>query len=426
MLNAKMKGKNKDINKNKDKGTEVPMKKRKPYLPVHSVHNRMLFSAVLFFTSMNILSWNVQSFTDWYRLTVFPVWTGTLGRFCGLFSGSVGEILIAAGVVLAAAQVFFLPVFAGAWIGERRNRAVRGGQQGNPKISRICLLRKWDLRLICWILVYIYGTETLNCYMMYHASTIEEQYFDAGADYGVPELVDAYEKVVAKANVLAGQVVRDADGQAVYGGTDAQLYAACKKAMQAQGEEYPYLSGYYPDPKPIRASAFMSQQYLLGIYFPFTMEANYNTVMQPVNVPATVCHEYSHVKGMILEDEANFLGFVACIESEDPFLQYSGYLSVLSYLAGQIRKSVPKDIRAGLEQAAEQVIADDAFLTQEQWERVEEKAVVPTEAVNRATDVFLETNLTMNGVADGVQSYGRVVRLVLGYYQHTNQVERKD
>lgn len=399
------------------------MKKRKQYSPLHSVHNRMLLFAVLFFTGMNVLSWNVQSFTDWYRLKVFPVWTGTLGRFCGLFPGSVGEMLIAAGIVLAAVQVFLFPVFAGTWVVERREKAVRGGQQSNTRTSRIRLSCKWDLRLVCWILIYLYGTETLNCYMMYHASTIEEQYFDTKADYGVPELVDAYEKVVAKANVLAGQVARDADGQAVYGGTDAQLYAACKKAMQAQGEKYPCLSGYYPDPKPIRASTFMSQQHLLGIYFPFTMEANYNTVMQPVNVPATVCHEYSHVKGMILEDEANFLGFVACIESEEPFLQYSGYLSVLSYLAGQVRKSVPKDVRAGLTQATGQVIADDAFLTQKQWELVEEKAVVSTETVNRATDVFLETNLTMNGVADGVQSYGRVVRLVLGYYQNTKLVD---
>ena len=146
------------------------------------------------------------------------------------------------------------------------------------------------------------------------------------------------------------------------------------------------------------------------------MEANYNTVMYPLNVPATICHEFSHLKGIILEDEANFFGFAACIESEDVYLQYSGYLSVLGYLARQVRKSVPEEIRKTMPVADEQVIQDDVFLTQAQWAQVEERAVMPTETVNKATNVFLEKNLTMNGIEDGIQSYSRVVRLVVKYY----------
>lgn len=209
---------------------------------------------------------------------------------------------------------------------------------------------------------------------------------------------------------------RNADKAPVYDGSKEELYAQCIRAMRAQGEVYPYLAGYYPDPKPIRASHFMSQQYLLGIYFPFTMEANYNTVMYPVNMPATICHEYSHLKGVILEDEANYFGFAACIESEDPYLQYSGYLSVLGYLARQVRQSVPEEIRKTLAAANEQVCKDDVFLTEEQWEQVEKKAILSTDTVNQATNVFLETNLTMNGIEDGMNSYSRVVRLVICYY----------
>lgn len=251
---------------------------------------------------------------------------------------------------------------------------------------------------------------------MYHASTVEEQYFQQKDDYGREELIAAYTQVVTKANELSNKVNRSADGTPVYDGSREELYEQCVKAMQAQGEVYPYLAGYYPDPKPIRASHFMSQQHLLGIYFPFTMEANYNTVMYPVNVPATICHEYSHLKGIILEDEANYFGFVACTEAEDIYLQYSGYLSVLGYLARQVRTSVPQEIRQTMETANEQVCKDDVFLTQEQWKQVENKAVFSTETVNKATNVFLETNLTMNGVEDGIHSYSRVVRLVVRYY----------
>lgn len=352
---------------------------------------------LLLISGIHIAAWNSRAFTDWYRLHIFPLWTGLLGRISNVFQWSVGEHLILMGICLVLFEIVFLPLCI-----VRRKKS----------------LRLWarNLRLVCWVLIYIYGTETLNCYVLYHAQTVEEQYFDNSREYGTQELIAAYTEVVTKANALSAQVKRNADGEAVYDGTDTQLYEACAEAMRAQGIVYPYLAGYYPKPKPIRASYFMSQQYLLGIYFPFTMEANYNRIMYPVNVPATICHEYSHLKGVILEDEANYFGFAACIESQEPYLQYSGYLSVLSYLARQVRQSVPDEMRQELVKANEQVLADDVFLAQKQWEQVEKKAVFSTETVNQATNVFLETNLTMNGVTDGMKSYSRVVRLVILYY----------
>lgn len=377
------------------------MDKRKKPKILQSVHNRCILFLLLLITGIHIAAWNSKAFTNWYRLHVFPVWTNLIGRISGLFQGSVGEILIAAGIFLVLAELVLLPLFA-------------------VKRGRFLRCRKWNLRLLSWIFVYIYGTETLNCYVMYHASTVEEQHFNTSVDYGREELMAAYTQVVTKANELSGKVKRAADGTAIYSSDDdalKELYAQCVKAMQAQGKEYPYLAGYYPDPKPIRASHFMSQQHLLGIYFPFTMEANYNTVMYPVNLPATICHEYSHLKGIILEDEANFFGFAACVESEDLYLQYSGYLSVLGYLARQVRESVPQEIRQTMVTANEQVCKDDVFLTKEQWEQVEKKAVFSTDTVNHATNVFLETNLTMNGVEDGMHSYSRVVQLAIRYFE---------
>lgn len=381
-------------------------------------HQWCLAVLLVLLTGIHILSWNSKSFTDWYRLHIFPIWTGTLGRMSGLFHGSVGEVLIVIGICLLVFEVLYFLISAGRLV--RRIWRKKADRQNNMNGKNQRLIRIWNRRLLAGIFVYIYVTETLNCYMLYHASTVEEQYFDRSAEYGAEELIAAYTQVVTKANELSAKVSRDERGQAVYDGSDAQLYAACKNAMQAQGDRYPYLAGYYPDPKPIRASHFMSQQYLLGIYFPFTMEANYNTVMYPVNLPATICHEYSHLKGIIMEDEANYFGFLACVESEEPYLQYAGYLSVIGYLTRQVRQSVPLEMRRDLVTANDQVRRDDVFLTEEQWERVEEKAVVPTETVNKATNAFLEKNLTLNGIEDGIDSYSRVVRLVVRYYAEQN------
>lgn len=365
---------------------------------------------ILILTGIHLLAWNSKAFTEWYRLHVFPIWTELLGRVSNLFSGSVGEILIIIGIFLLVFELVLLPGFIWRFVKKRRS--------GSAAVMKHQRFWTKNVGFFCWVLIYIYATETLNCYILYHAPTVEEQYYSDAGEYGTQELLHAYTEVVTRANELSKRVKRDADGKAVYGGSDQALYEECKKAMRAQGMTYPYLAGYYPDPKPIRASDFMSQQHLLGIYFPFTMEANYNTVMYPVNLPTTICHEYSHLKGIILEDEANYFGFCACIESKEPYLQYSGYLSVLGYLSKQVQRSVPEDMRVDLVSADEQVIADDVFLTKEQWERVEEEAIFSTEMIDHATDVFLEKNLTMNGVEAGIQSYSQVVRLVIDYYEN--------
>ena len=54
-------------------------------------------------------------------------------------------------------------------------------------------------------------------------------------------------------------------------------------------------------------------------------------------------------------------------------------------------------------------------LTDEEWARIEEKALFRTETVSRAADTFVDTTLKVNGVADGKVSYSRVVELMLRY-----------
>ena len=49
---------------------------------------------------LNIAAWNSTAFADWYIANIFPIWVGTYGRFTGFFPFSVGEWLIAAGLVL--------------------------------------------------------------------------------------------------------------------------------------------------------------------------------------------------------------------------------------------------------------------------------------------------------------------------------------
>jgi len=221
--------------------------------------------------------------------------------------------------------------------------------------------------------------------------------------------------VVKECNALSLEMTRAEDGTIVYQGDMAET---AKEAMRSLGEDYGNLSGFYPSPKPLLSSDFMSQQHMTGYYFPFSMEANYNNVMYIMNMPATFCHELAHLRGYIYEDEANFIAYLACVGSDDPMFQYAGYLSVLNYIDNDFYDAVGCNPDRYWQQVhiLPQVREDNIFLTEEEWERIEDKAILDTEIVDAVSDSFTDATLKLNGVSDGMISYSRVVKLLLQYY----------
>lgn len=381
---------------------------------------------------LNVLAWNSTAFCDWYIANIFPLWVNTYGRLTGLFPFSVGECLIVAGLALVAVAVLTLLLWGAIEIVGVISRA---------KCKFLLGLRcfaKGYYRFFAWTLLAVCLVMTLNCFILYHASTFSERYFGGdGSDdektteYTLEELMSVYNMVTQQCLELSQVIDRDADGRAVYSGSigiDGKQLDMADKARELMGrlgETYDQLDGYYPRPKALMSSDFMCQQYMCGYYFPFSMEANYNDVMYILNIPATMCHELAHLRGFIYEDEANFISYLACVESDDAFFQYAGYLSVLTYLYNDLYKARQANPEAYAQAAeivhpipvTEQVWEDSTFVTDEEWERINGKALIDTEIVDQAADVFIDTNLKANGISDGSVSYSRVVRLLLLYYR---------
>lgn len=347
---------------------------------------------------LNAVAWNSTTFCDWYIARVFPIWVNTYGRFTGWFPFSVGELMLLLAMILGGvALVFWLP----ALLYKKLRKAA----------GIYYKFVAWTVLIVCLIM-------TLNCFILYHATTFSETYFGTAKPgaYSSEDLVQVRNMVVEACNELSGQMERDPEGNIVY---DGDLREQAVASMKKLGKTYDRLDGFYPKPKPLYASDFFSQQYMCGYYFPFSMEANYNDVMYIMNMPSTLCHELAHLKGYIFEDEANFIGFLACVDSEDPLFQYSGYLSVLNYLDNDFYKSVGRDRELYLQQPiiSEQVKRDNVFVTEKEWERINAKAVIATETVEKVSDIVVDTTLKVNGVHDGSISYSRVVELLLLYYR---------
>lgn len=357
---------------------------------------------------LNVAAWCVPAFCDWYIAHIFPIWVNTYGRFTGLFPFSVGEWLLAAGVFLTLAALLLGLVLLVTLLFPRFRKTGRKKVAGGAVIF---------YRGLAWILLGVLLVMTLNCTLLYHGSGFNEKYLGIEErDYTFEELLAVRNYVVHRCNELSAVVERDENGDIVYNGDMAEEAIL---QMQNLGKTYTGLKGFYPRPKPLIFSDFMCQQYMQGYYFPFSMEANYNDVMYLTNKPATMCHELAHLKGFIYEDDANFVGFLACISSDDVFFEYSGYLSVLYYLDNDFYDAIGGNVERYYEEERilTQVHADNIFVKQEEWDRINDTALIDTEVVDAVSDSFVETSLKLNGVEDGMISYNRVVQLLLQYYE---------
>ena len=364
---------------------------------------------------LNYLAWRSREFCDWYIDHIFPVWLNTYARLTSALSISVGEIMLILAVGITAFGIgFFIYNLI------RRGKYTTG-------------LLKYG-RTYAWIVLVVGYVMTLNCFILYHATGFAQKYMVKETGTMVVDMSDtavvevdtkgksAYTKknlatlrdyLVEQCNTLADQIDRDEQGTAVYSG---DLIAESVHAMETMGQQYDRLSGYYVTPKYLKCSEFFSQQYIMGDYFPFSMEANINSVMYITNVAPTVCHELAHTKGFIFENDANMIGYLACIQSDDTFLQYCGYLSVLNYVNNDFYKSVNKSTYKKHVRISDRVADDNVFLTREDWQAVEKTAVVKTSTVKKVSNNFLNTNLKLNGVDEGIQQYNEVVNLLLDYY----------
>ncbi len=416
---------------------------------------------------LNIIAWKSPAFCDFYVKNIYPLWVNTYGRFMGIFPFSVGEMMFAAGVLLTVVAFILalgtavalsckkIKCLWGAFIkgrinetendkgenredkaGDKTEKADGTGRNGKGKRSRIGRFRQIYFAAYGWIFTGVVVVMTLNCFIPYHCSTLEEKYgvlcremeeeFPVEEllfkEYSLDELIRLRDYVVIKTNELAKKVERDENGNIVFPENMEEIAVEC---MQELSGECGQLAGFYPQPKQFTFSGFFSQQYMKGYFFPFSMEINYNKLMHEINRPATICHEYAHLKGFMYEEEANMIGFLACINSSDEVFQYSGYLSVLNYIDNEFYRAIGKDKEVYLSHVniSPLVKSENIFLKAETWEEVEEKAVLKTEVLDKVSDKLSETSMVLNGVEDGVLSYTRVVGLLLHYYDGAPEVD---
>ena len=330
-----------------------------------------------------------------YARGIYRVYSNVMSAVTGLLPFSLAEILV------IAAPLFFAALIPAAAV---RMIVKRTGVEGLK-----CL------RLAIVLLGIIFSWYMLGCgtnYYRYEFSSfsgLEVKKSTADELEGLcRELAvkasEARERAAEKA-IAAGSMTGANEAYSSYMSLK-ELRNAARGSMYALADRYPVMKGYYPKPKPVFFSRVMSEFNFTGVYFPWTVEANVNVDITDYSIAVTMCHELSHLRGFMREDEANFIGYLACVGSGEPELEYSGYMLALTYSANQLYAD-SKDRWMNVRALYSDGMVADMVEHSEYWKQFED--TVASEIGETMNNTYLKANRQ----TDGTKSYGRMVDLLL-------------
>lgn len=353
---------------------------------------------IVLITICEVLKTSPSSIEMYYSRGIYPLIIGLLNRISGwipfsLFETVLYSLLFAlfGGLLLLGWRLFL-------------------NQQVERGLWAVSLLRFLSVALGFVILFNVlWGFN-------YHRLPLAEQMGIRMTMHSRSELSALCTDLIKEANALSLTVERDADGAMMpHAGVNGVLTRTGEGFLSTNGS-MPLFNDRFANPKPVWNSTAMSYAGIAGMYSPFTGEANVNMLLPTAMLPATAMHEMAHVYGYAREDEANFIAWLTCRFHPDSDFRYSGSLLGLIYGMDALYTVDPDEYQRLKKDYSNGVKADlaanNAF-----WKQYEGPAEKVHEKVN---DRYLKAN----GQTDGVESYGRMVDLLLEV--QAGKLERMD
>ena len=326
-------------------------------------------------------------FSDIFNRYVSPFVRGFLATLTGWIPFSLAEfLLLMVPLIVIAIVVFGLKRYSSSW--------------------RDVLI--FSLTILS-VAAYVFSTFTLGFVPAYRGSRLDKKLGLDKQPVSAEELRDTTYAVLEELTALEKEIGFKSDGFSVMPYSYEELNDKLMDAYDVACEKYDFIPKLHSRVKRIMLSEPMTYTHISGIYTFFTGEANINTNFPDYTLPYTAAHELAHQRGIAREDEANFVAFLVCKESDDVYIRYSAYLNMYEYLRNALYAantdyytetyySVPVNCR-------KEMTAYSKFFDKYRENVIEEVS----ETVN-------DTFLTINGT-EGTRSYGMVVDLAVAYYK---------
>lgn len=154
----------------------------------------------------------------------------------------------------------------------------------------------------------------------------------------------------------------------------------------------------------IAPKGFLMRLGASGIYLPWIGEGNIDASLHATQLPFTIAHELAHGYGFGDEGSCNFWAYLACLESNNPMIQYSGKLTYWRYIASEYKYFKPEEYEVFRAENLSRGVHNDLVAIYANREKY--PTIIPFH--NQAYDTYLK----FQGVEEGIESYSRMVLLV--------------
>jgi hypothetical protein len=279
----------------------------------------------------------------------------------------------------------------------------------NRKITKLSW-RDRILKILGYFSIFYFFFNMLWGYNYYRVPLFEK--LNIEKEYSNQDLLNFTQLLIAKTNAIHFQITKNDSLKVVFPYSQEQVFEKNINGYQWLSKKIPTFKYDGPSVKKSLFSLPLSYMGFSGYLNPFTNEAQVNDKIPMYNFPTTVTHEMAHQLGYASESEANFIGFLASINNENVYFQYSGYNHALHYCLSNWRfrdevqfKKLLKTVHPG--------IIKNYKESEDFWDNYE--SIVET-----GFHLFYDRFLKMNQQKDGIDSYSRFVDLLVNYYKDKN------
>jgi hypothetical protein len=190
------------------------------------------------------------------------------------------------------------------------------------------------------------------------------------------------------------------------------IYEEAALAYDTTSKQWPFLNYTMPSAKKSMYSSVSHYIGFSGYYNPFSGEAQVSTDLPNILVPYIACHEMAHQLGYASESEANFVGYLACSKSKNPYFIYSVYMDLYKYAATEL---FFKDFYTSHGWELDSLVRKD-FLRIRRFFNKRSNRVSPV--MSSMYNQYLKANNQQRGI----ESYNDVVGLLIAYQRKYGKI----
>ncbi len=279
----------------------------KKYFPIPAL---VMFALAVVCGALQIVSEVSTDFSDWFN------------RYIGAFArGLHAAITNFIPFSLAECIIVMIPVWVVAAI-------------------VICLKKAKSSQTSAWrflislagFAAWMYSAFVVTTSIAYNGSTLADKLGLVQAPVSTDELEKTALYMRDRMNEELDYITFEFGGSSVMPYSVSEMNDKLLEAYDKISEKYDFVPKLYSRIKQVALSDAMTYTHMSGMYTYYTGEANLNINFPDYNLPFTAAHELAHQRGILPENEANFMAFLVCLESDDHYIRYSAYMNMYEYL----------------------------------------------------------------------------------------------